>query len=420
MNQIGNKKEFIDWLTFSDPEFEEKKHITSQYRPKGQIVNLEGLELLNLTIRDKHFESTHFKGCKFENCDFTNTFFSSSTLEKCHFQDCTFTWSKFLDVDLFSCQFEACTILGLELSDAVLKKTLFINCAEVLDLYIRGSREREVSFINCYLQHLDIEPIKDDDQENFEFVDCLINESSFDRVDFTRGGFEDCKLSLNQFSACTFSSNSFRRKNETPGNEYNLIDIRSILNSETIDAITLETLFGIHSPDVKEYLIGLTSKIEFQSIFISYSFKDKDFAKRINEELMKRGILTFLWEKDSPGGKPLKTIMSEGVKSKDRVLFIASTHSLKSEACHFELTEGRKKQEEIWEDVLFPIHIDDYLFELKKESIRPKEKQDEYWKNITELKDLNSLPFSDFVQSSSTNKVDFEKQLMRLIKGLRK
>lgn len=420
MNQIGSKKEFLEWLTFSDPEFEEKKYLASQYRPKNQMVNLEGLELLNLTIRDKHFECTHFKGCKFENCDFTNTFFASSTLEKCHFQDCTFTWSKFLDVDLFTCQFEACTILGLELSDAVLKKTLFINCGEVLDLSIRGSREREVSFINCYLQHLDIEPIKNDDPEKIDFVDCLINESSFDRIDFTSGGFEDCKLSLNQFSACTFSANSFSRKNETPGNEYNLIDIRSILNSEPIDALTLENLFGIHSPDVKEYLLGLTSKIEFQSIFISYSFKDKDFAKRINEELMKRGILTFLWEKDSPGGKPLKTIMSEGVKSKDRVLFIASTHSLKSEACHFELTEGRKKQEEIWEDVLFPIHIDDYLFELKKESIRPKEKQDEYWKNITELKDMNSLPFSDYVHPSSTNKLDFEKQLMRLIKGLRK
>jgi uncharacterized protein YjbI with pentapeptide repeats len=420
VNQIGNKQEFIEWLTYSDSEFEEKRYITTQYRPKGEMVNLDGLELLNLTIRDKHFECTEFKNCKFENCDFTNTFFASSTLENCHFQDCTFTWSKFLDVDLFTCQFEACTILGLELSDAVLKKTLFINCGEILDLSIRESRERNVSFINCYLQHLDIEPISEEDSEKIEFVDCLINESSFDRVDFTEGGFEDCKLSLNQFSACTFSSNSFSRKNETPGNEYNLIDIRSLLNSETIDSSTLEILFGIHSPDVKEYLIGLTSKIEFQSIFISYSFKDKDFAKRINEELMRRGILTFLWEKDSPGGKPLKTIMTEGVKSKDRVLLIASAHSLKSEACQFELTEGRKKQENIWEDVLFPIHIDDYLFELKKESIRPKEKQEEYWKNITELKDLNSLSFSDFVKPSSTNKVDFEKQLMRLIKGLRK
>ena len=112
--------------------------------------------------------------------------------------------------------------------------------------------------------------------------------------------------------------------------------------------------------------------------------------------------------------------MSEEVKAKDRVLFIASAHSLKSEACHFELTEGRKKQEEAWEDVLFPIHIDDYLFELEKESIRPKEKQNEYWKNITELRELNSLSFSDFVNSSSSNKVNFENQLMRLIKGLRK
>jgi fluoroquinolone resistance protein len=179
VNQIGNKKEFIEWLTSSDPEFEEKRYIATHYHPKDEMVYLDGLELLNLTIRDKHFECTEFKNCKFENCDFTNTYFASSTLENCHFKDCTFTWSKFLDVDLFTCQFEACTILGLELSDAVLKKTLFINCGEVLDLSIRGSRERNVSFINCYLQHLDIEPISEEDSEKIEFVDCLINESSF-------------------------------------------------------------------------------------------------------------------------------------------------------------------------------------------------------------------------------------------------
>ena len=164
----------------------------------------------------------------------------------------------------------------------------------------------------------------------------------------------------------------------------------------------------------------MTSKIEFQSIFISYSFKDKKFAQRINGELIRRGILTYLWENDSPGGKPLKEIMSEGVRDKDRVLFIASINSLKSQACHFELTEGRKKQERTWDNVLFPIHIDDYLFELDEESIRPKDKQEEYWKNITELKNLNSLSFIDLIDLSMGTKVEFEKQLMRLIKGLRK
>lgn len=420
MNQIESKKEFIAWLTNKDLELTKKIYEANHYRPKEDILLLDSLLINNINVRDKHLESTEFNECKFENCEFTNTIFASSIFDGCHFQNCTFTWSKFIDVDLLNCEFEACVILGLELSDVIIKKTVFIDCGEVLDLSIRGSRERDASFVNCYLHHFDIEPIDEESSEKIEFLDCLIKDSSFDRIDFTIGGFKGCNLSLNQFSACTFSENSFNSENKIPGKEYNLIDIQSLLNSEIIDASSLKLLFGIHSSDIKEYLIGLTSKIEFQSIFISYSFKDKKFAQRINGELIRRGILTYLWENDSPGGKPLKEIMSEGVRDKDRVLFIASINSLKSQACHFELTEGRKKQERTWDNVLFPIHIDDYLFELDEESIRPKDKQEEYWKNITELKNLNSLSFIDLIDLSMGTKVEFEKQLMRLIKGLRK
>jgi hypothetical protein len=248
----------------------------------------------------------------------------------------------------------------------------------------------------------------------------LIKESSFDTIDFTDSVFEGCSLSLIQFSDCILTTQTLSSNNETPANEYNHIDIRTILNSNDQNINVLENLFGIHNPEIKDYLIGLTSKIQFQSIFISYSFSDKKFASIINSELMKRGILTFLWEKDAPGGKQLKDIMKEGVNKKDRVLFIASQHSLKSTACHFELTQGRKKQEKTWEDVLFPIHIDNYLFEIAKDKIRPKEVQEEYWQNIEELRSLNSIDFSEFQNVDTKQNIEFDKVLFKLIKGLRK
>lgn len=420
MTQIKNQEEFLNWLSSPSKDYIQKRYAKTYYHPESELLILGGLEILNREIHDRHFECTEFRNCKFENCDFTSSFFSSCTLENCHFQDCKFTWSKFLDVDLFKCQFEACNIVDLELSDAVIKNSLFINCGEILDLRIRGNRERKITFINSYIHHLDIEPIRENEIEEINFIECLIKESSFDRVNFSNGLFQDCNLSLNQFSACEFSSETFKGLNQTPSSEFNLIDIRTILNSPPINQINLEKLFGIHTHDVKEYMLGMTNKIEFQSIFISYSFKDKEFAEILNAELMKRGILTFLWEKDAPGGKTLKSIMTDGVKNKDRVLFIASKDSLKSEACHFELSTGRKKQESTWEDVLFPIHIDNYLFEITKEKIRPKEVQNEYWTNIEELKELHSLSFCEFTNSKIKDNSQFEKQLLKLIKGLRK
>jgi hypothetical protein len=70
---------------------------------------------------------------------------------------------------------------------------------------------------------------------------------------------------------------------------------------------------------------------------------------------------------------------------------------LKSKACQFELYEGRKKQKATWENIFSPIHIDDFLFLVKKNQIRPIHKADEFWENIEELRRrINSKDFSEY------------------------
>ena len=164
----------------------------------------------------------------------------------------------------------------------------------------------------------------------------------------------------------------------------------------------------------------LTENIEYQSIFISYSFKDKQFAKNLFDQLKLKNIETFLWEYDAIGGETLPNIMSNNIKNKDRILFIASANSIKSKACQFELSQGRKKQAESWKNVLFPIHIDNFLFEVKKDDIRPKEFQDEYWENIEELKNLNSLDFCEFKEKELSSNNSFDLLFHKLLMGLRK
>jgi len=424
---IKDKEEFLDWINLKDEEYIRKGFEYCNYRVAQSMLNLDNLKIENIDITYKSFGCTFFKNCVFFNCDINHSVFHSCTFVDCQFIQCKFYQSKFLFVELTNCKFIDCTITGLEFSDLDANNLIFIDCPEILDLSLRGFGERSISFVRSYLHHLDVEPIrvnentpKEINQEIIDFEDCIIKESSFDRIDFTKSTFKECDLSLIQFSSCEFSKNTIDVSNKTYANEFNMVDIRTILNSPPLDKVVLENIFGINSSDVKEYLIDLTSKIEFQSIFISYSFVDKQFAKKINETLNRRGIMTFLWEYDSPGGKSLKNIMSSNIKNKDRVLFIASENSIKSKACQFELSKGREKQEITWNDVLFPIHIDNFLFDLEKEQIRPIENQDEYWKNIEELKKLNSLDFSDFVNPDSMDEHKFKKLIYRLIKGLRK
>lgn len=155
---------------------------------------------------------------------------------------------------------------------------------------------------------------------------------------------------------------------------------------------------------------------EFSSLFISYSFKDKEFVNQLNDSLNWNGVNTFLWEKDAPFGESLKNIMFENVHKYDRVLFVASENSLKSQACHYELTQAREKQDKLWKTILFPIHIDDFLFKVSKENIRPRDKADQYWLNICELREINSLDFTEL--SVAFDKVKFDEKIDKLLINL--
>ncbi|NOQ25139.1 MAG: cell division protein ZapA [Bacteroidales bacterium] len=160
-------------------------------------------------------------------------------------------------------------------------------------------------------------------------------------------------------------------------------------------------------------------EFKYDSVFISYSFKDRAFANLLNEALEMSGVETFLFEKDAPGGQELEEIMYEGINENDRLLFISSGNSIKSEACQFELTEGINKETKLWKNVLFPIHLDNYLFEVKKIHVRPKEKADEYWSNICALRKINSLDFSAF-NKDNFDKNDFQNMINKLMKQLKK
>jgi hypothetical protein len=175
--------------------------------------------------------------------------------------------------------------------------------------------------------------------------------------------------------------------------------------------------------EVKYYKKGETveniKKSKTPSVFISYSFQDSLFANQLNNLLIDYDVKTFLWEKNAPGGKTLKSIMLENVNKFDRLLFIASENSIKSIACQFELTQGRIKQEKLWKTIFFPIHIDNFLFEVEKDQIRPKTKMNEFWENISEIKDINSMNFTEF-NIKNIDSIKFEKKVRKLISDLEK
>jgi uncharacterized protein YjbI with pentapeptide repeats len=420
--EIKSKQDFeANLQKFVNSTEDRKEHsiLTSFYCPLKESLIIDNIDF-SIDLYHLDFSGFTFKNCNFhDNDNFSELTFRACLFEKCTFKNSYFNDIKFLECEIIDTAFEDSALSYFIFGDCNLKNTQFFSCPDVIEFYFGGCNFDNVSFQGVYLTYSRFEGHT---RENYDFKlafsNSFIGNNSFNNFDLSDSDFKQCVLEQTTFSNCYLKSTTINNTNKSRGNEFSFIDFQTILKSDKIDPIVLEKCFGINESIIKDKIAQIATKIEYQTIFISYSFKDKQFANNLNKSLIRKGVVTFLWENDAPGGKDLKKIMRENIKEKDRLLFIASENSLRSKACQYELLEGSKKQEQLWQEILFPIHIDNYLFEIEKDEIKPIEKQDEYWKNILELRDIKSIDFTRVV--GKYRSIQFDKKVTELITGLKK
>ncbi len=178
-------------------------------------------------------------------------------------------------------------------------------------------------------------------------------------------------------------------------------------------------------------LLNIKPLTNFRKVFVSFSAKDKEFAKKISDCLKKRGVNTYFYLDDYRHGEK-KEIERKEIELRDRFLFIASEYSLKSEECHQELSlaiekkkklinEGKTKQH--LKDIFIPLDLDGFLF---KEEIEIKNiiegcigDSKNALDNIKILKNSSACPFNRY-KSKKTNKVFEEYFDQRIVTALKK
>jgi uncharacterized protein YjbI with pentapeptide repeats len=417
--RISTKKQFLESIKRIQNAIEIKKQHSDLMTLQGIYNVIKNESFTRLDLSNTRIDAFIFINCIFEECNFGDSVLHESEFNDCNFLNCEFTYTR-----LIMCDFKNSSITGgshalYAFADCTFTEFQFIRCIEIMDVAFECCVFERTEFIESFITTCRFERTYEQNAPHIDFIDCTLSNNYFVNIDFKDLKFKNStQLNLNVFKNCKNCSHSFDSSISAFGQEYNSIDLQTIIQSDNFSAHNLKSLFGILEPDIKNYVFGLTTEIKLQSVFISYSFVDREFAKHLNQSLMSKGVLTFLWEKDASGGKQLKSIMKENVEKFDRILFIASKNSLKSKACQFELTEGRLKQEKLWKDIYFPIHIDNYLFEIQKGDIRPLENQKEYWKNICELRNLNSIDFSVFIDNY--NSKDYENSILKLVHDLKK
>jgi len=371
-----------------------------------------------------------FRGVKFVECDFAGIWGFFCIFQNCEFHNCGFKNCRFshMEMDWNGLYFSKCYMRNIELDEGSVFNLTFDESTLTSCTLIGLNPSENIRFYSSTIEESHFESLqyygnekvdRDDEFIDLLFNDCTINSSNFHSINFRNSKFHDTILYKTGFVDCELDSESFITTKKLKYESYATMDFQTILQSDELDGNILSDYFNIKNKvNLKDLISSMTSPKVFSTVFISYSFKDSVFAKKINDSLNKKGIRTFMWEKDAPGGKPLEGIMTSGITAHDKLLFIASENSIKSKACQYELTTARKKQEASWENVFFPITIDDYLFKVKKAQIRPIELANEYWENIEEIKRVNALDFSSFNNKAYDEK-DFEEQFEKIVNGLK-
>jgi hypothetical protein len=140
------------------------------------------------------------------------------------------------------------------------------------------------------------------------------------------------------------------------------LDIRTLQRS---DPLPLAFLRGVGLPDsLINYLPSLLSQPnQLYSVFISYSSKDKGFARRLHADLQNRGVRCYFALEDMKIGDCIEATIDTAIRRLDKLLLILSATSVTSAWVRKEVRTALAKEERDGRTVLFPVRIDDAVMD---------------------------------------------------------
>ena len=98
---------------------------------------------------------------------------------------------------------------------------------------------------------------------------------------------------------------------------------------------------------------------DYYSCFISYAWKDKEFAVRLHNDLQEVGVRCWLDAKELKVGDNLAEQIARAIQAHDKVLLVLSEASARSSWVRIEVKNALQLERQRQKTVLFPLRVDD-------------------------------------------------------------
>jgi hypothetical protein len=194
---------------------------------------------------------------------------------------------------------------------------------------------------------------------------AILGHANFFMTEFLDVNFQSAKLFYTIFQRTNLSGARNLHLCDHEGSS--IIDHFTILKSGNLPK---KFLRGCGLPDsLIEYYPSLLNKpLEFYTCFISFTESDDLFAERLYNDLQGEGVRCWRWKEDAKIGHILIRSIDEAIREYDKLIVICSKESLKSPAVIREIERALQKEDKLLYEgreleVLFPIRLDDFIFD---------------------------------------------------------
>jgi len=152
-------------------------------------------ELKGITQKDDHLQAVIINDCTFLRCAFNETFFQSCQFSHCTFKDCDLSLVKLKDSSFTNTRFEHCRLIGVNWTDTTWSRNRFVHHADFVDCILNlstfsGLDMKKTTLTRCVAREVD-------------FTDANLSQSLCTHSDFSASRFIHTNLTEADFSGAS-------------------------------------------------------------------------------------------------------------------------------------------------------------------------------------------------------------------------
>ena len=361
---------------------EENKEIRPDLYSANLIgVSLNDANLVGADLRRADLSGAHLNGVDLSEAHLSEAFLSETDLRRADLRRADLRSTFLNGADLRSTFLSGANLIGAHMSSANLIG------AHLARTDLRRAFLNKADLRNTFLS-----------ETNLAFTTFI--KTNFDKTIFDNAVLYNTVFSLTSLEGC-LNLDKVIVHGECS------IDFQTLRNSPNISKtflrkIGLPELYIDYLPDFYD-----DKGLNLHPAFLSHSSENKEFARKLYNTLIDKGVLVWFDEKKFVAGDRLYETLSKSIDVYDKMILVCSEESLTSKWVIRELRKARKKEERLYKetgkelDVLIPISLDGYLFEWDNEN------QDFITERIV----------GDF--SNWKDEQEFEKEVDKLVRALK-